>query len=68
MKDLQDVIEDYAQKVVDDMDIDDLMEAVKDTIIERLNTVAEDDESSVVTEIEESAYADEVLHDYIPPY
>lgn len=58
-KTLADKIEAYAQKVVDDMDIDDLMDAVKESIIDRMEDLPEPD---ALGEIEESVYADEILN------
>lgn len=54
-----DKIEAYAQKVVEDMDIDDLMDAVKESIIDRMEDLPEPD---ALGEIEESVYADEILN------
>lgn len=63
MNDLHDIIDDYAQKVVDDMDMGDLMASVKQSIIDTLEAK---EESEAIAEIKDSVYSDEVLQDYVP--
>lgn len=56
----EDLYEQYAQKVVDDMSIDDLMTAVQEHITERLLDTSEPE---ALKEIEESTYSD-LLDEY----
>ena len=55
MKNIEEIIEEYAQKCVEDMDIDTLMQIVKDGIIYRLEDLPEPD---ALNEIEDSCYSD----------
>ena len=58
LKTKQQIAEEYAQRCVEDMDIDDLMNAVKDAIEDRM---AEMEFPDVVDEVQNSAYADDIL-------
>lgn len=53
MKVTGELLEAYAQKVVEDMDIDDLMNEVKDSIIDRMKQEPEED---CLAEIEQSCF------------
>lgn len=65
---IDDLIEKHAQSVVDDMDIDDLMNAVKDNIIESFKEMINSESMEVVIGqiAEESAdeTVDEMLQEY----
>lgn len=56
--DILEIIDEYAQKCVDDMDIDTLMEIVKEGIEMRLNEMEKHD---ALEEIRESVYAEELF-------
>lgn len=57
--DILEIIDQYAQKCVDDMDVGTLMEIVKEGIETRLTEMEKHD---ALKEIRESVYAEEVLH------
>jgi hypothetical protein len=54
---ISDLIEQYAQRTVEDMDMDDLMNAVKESIIERMEDLPEPE---ALEEIRESSYSSEL--------
>jgi hypothetical protein len=54
------LIDDYAQRVVEDCDMDVLMNALKETIVERMEHESTDE---ILAEIKESSY-DELLEDF----